>query len=49
MDVTVLTFSPSPGEKPAVKADGTEITVGKQTIQVAGGKLGLSQFIEAKK
>ena len=43
-NVTVLTFSPPPGEKPAVKADGAEITVGKQIIKVADGKLSLSQF-----
>jgi hypothetical protein len=49
MDVTVLTFSPSPGEKPAVKADGAEITVGRQTIKLAGGRLSLSQFTGAKK
>jgi len=49
MDVTVLTFSPPPGEKPTVKTDGTAIRVGKQTIQVAAGKLSLSQFTDAKK
>jgi len=48
-DVTVLTFSPPPGEKPAVKADGAEITVGKQTIKAAGGKLSLRQFTGVEK
>jgi hypothetical protein len=49
MDVTVLTFSPPPAEKPTVKADGAEITVGQQTIDTADGKLSLGQFTEAKK
>jgi hypothetical protein len=48
-DVTVLTFSPPPGEKPTVKTDGTAINVGKQTIKVAAGKLSLSQCTGAKK
>ena len=48
MEFTVLTFSPSPREKPTVKADGAEIVVGRQTIKVADGKLGLSRFAEAK-
>ncbi len=49
IDVTVLTFSPPPGEKPAVKADGAEITVGKQTIKVSDGKLSLRQFTGVEK
>jgi hypothetical protein len=49
IDVTVLTFSPPPGEKPAVEADGAEINVGKQTIKVADGRLSLGQFTSVKK
>ena len=47
-DVTVLTFSPPPVEKPAVKADETVITVGKQKITLKGGRLTLSEFTDAK-
>ena len=48
-DLTVLTFSPPRGEKPPVRTDGTAVSVGKQTITVAAGKLSLGQFTEAQK
>jgi hypothetical protein len=47
-DVTVLTFSPAFGEKPVVKADGAEITVGKQKITLKDGRLTLGEFTDAK-